>query len=188
MSPLIPNSLTERDLIQNCLNGDRKSQRDLFDNYAAKMLAVCQRYGRTNAEAEDMFQDGFIRVFTNLGKFNHKGSFEGWVRKIMINSALKIVSKKAFQKEKIGIEDFQEHTTKVIPEVFSKLSVDELTILISELPEGYKIIFNLYAIEGYSHKEIAKMLNIEVSTSRSQLVKARRTLQRKIKDIQKIAI
>ena len=94
MSPLKPNSLTERDLIERSLKGDRISQRDLFDMYSAKMLAVCQRYTRHRAEAEDMFQEGFIRVFSNLDKFKYDGSFEGWVRRIMINTALKSIKKK----------------------------------------------------------------------------------------------
>ena len=188
MSPLKPNSLTERDLIERSLKGDRISQRDLFDMYSAKMLAVCQRYARHSAEAEDMFQEGFIRVFANLDKFKYNGSFEGWVRRIMINTSLKSIKKKSFKNESIGIEDFQEKENKIAPEVFSKLSVDDLLSLIDDLPDGYKIVFNLYAIEGYSHKEIAEALNIEVSTSRSQLVKARRMLQRKIEDLQKIAV
>lgn len=188
MSPLKPNSLTERDLIERSLKGDRISQRDLFDTYAAKMLAVCERYARHKAEAEDMFQEGFIRVFANLDKFKSDGSFEGWIRRIMINTALKNVKKKSFKNEIIGLEDFQEKDNKIAPEVFSKLSVDDLLSLIDDLPDGYKIVFNLYAIEGYSHKEIAEVLDIEVSTSRSQLVKARRMLQRKIEDLQKIAV
>lgn len=188
MSPLIPNSLTERDLIRLCLKGDRASQKGLFDMYSAKMLAVCRRYARTNAEAEDMFQEGFIKVFKNLDKFKNEGSFEGWIRRIMVNTSLKTVAKKSFQNENIGIEEFQQKENKIAPEVFSKLSVDDLLKLVQELPEGYKIVFNLYAIEGYPHKEIAKMLNIEISTSRSQLVKARRMLQRKIENLHKIAV
>ncbi len=188
MSPLIPNSLTERDLIKQSLKGDRTSQRDLFDMYSAKMLAVCKRFARHNAEAEDMFQEGFIKVFTNLSKYTGEGSFEGWVRRIMVNTSLKSVSKMSFKNESIGIEDHQQKENKLAPEVFSKLSVDDLMTLVNDLPEGYKIVFNLYAIEGFSHKEIAEMLKIEVSTSRSQLLKARRTLQKKIEDLQKIAV
>lgn len=188
MSPLKPNSLTERDLIERSLKGDKTSQRDLFDMYSAKMMAVCNRYARHSAEAEDMFQDGFIKVFTNLSKYSGEGSFEGWIRRIMVNTSLKSIAKLSFKNENIGLEDYQEKDNKIAPEVFSKLSVDDLMTLVNDLPEGYKIVFNLYAIEGYSHKEIAKMLNIEVSTSRSQLVKARRMLQRKIEDLQKIAV
>ncbi len=188
MSPLKPNSLTERDLIEKSLKGDRTSQRDLFDMYSAKMLAVCNRYARHSAEAEDMFQEGFIKVFTNLSKYTGEGSFEGWVRRIMVNTSLKSVAKLSFKKESIGLEDFQEKDNQMDPEVYSKLSVDDLMTLVNDLPEGYKIVFNLYAIEGYSHKEIAELLKVEVSTSRSQLVKARRMLQRKIEDLQKIAV
>ncbi len=188
MSPLKPNSLTERDLIERSLQGDRKSQRDLFEMYAAKMMAVCNRYARHRAEAEDMFQEGFIKVFANLSKYSGQGSFEGWVRRIIVNTSLKSISKLSFKNENIGLEDYQEKENKIAPVVFSKLSVDDLMTLVNDLPEGYKIVFNLYAIEGYSHKEIAEMLNVKVSTSRSQLVKARRMLQRKIEDLQKIAV
>lgn len=188
MSPLTPNSLTEKDLIDGCLKGDRTSQKDLFNMYAAKMLAVCRRYARHSAEAEDMCQEGFVRVFTSLDKYKNKGSFEGWIRKIMVNTSLKKISKKSFQNEQIGIEDYQENESMISPEVFNKLSVDDLLRLVDELPDGYKIVFNLYAIEGYSHKEIAEVLQIEVSTSRSQLVKARRMLQKKIEELQRIAV
>lgn len=188
MSPLKSNSLTERDLIERSLKGDRKSQRDLFEMYSAKMLAVCNRYARHTAEAEDMFQEGFIKVFTNLSKFTGEGSFEGWIRRIMVNTSLKSIAKMSFKNENIGIEDYQEKDNKLAPEVFSKLSVDDLMKLVNDLPEGYRIVFNLFAIEGYSHKEIAEVLNVEISTSRSQLVKARRMLQRKIEKLQKIAV
>lgn len=156
--------------------------------YAGKMLAVCKRYARHSAEAEDIFQEGFIKVFTKLESFNGEGSFEGWIRRIMVNTALKSVSKKSFQNESIGIEDFQQYDSGAAPEIIAKLSADDLLKLVDDLPEGYKIVFNLYAIEGFSHKEIADTLNIQVSTSRSQLVKARRMLQQKIEDLQKIAV
>jgi len=188
MSPLKPHSLTERDLIERSLKRDRTAQRDLFDMYSAKMLAVCNRYARHSAEAEDMFQEGFIKVFTNLSKYTGEGSFEGWIRRIMVNTSLKSVAKLSFKKESIGLEDYQDKDNKMAPQIFSKLSVDDLMTLVNDLPEGYRIVFNLYAIEGYAHKEIAEMLQIEVSTSRSQLVKARRMLQRKIEDLQKIAV
>ncbi len=188
MSPLKPKSLTERELIERSLKGNRISQRNLFEMYSSKMLAVCLRYARHSSEAEDMFQEGFIKVFKNLDKFKYNGSFEGWIRRIMINTSLKKVAKKSFKNEIIGLEDLHKYGNKIEPEVFSKLSIDDLMILINDLPQGYKIVFNLYAIEGYSHKEIATMLDIQVSTSRSQLVKARRMLQQQIKDLEKIAI
>ncbi len=170
------------------MKGDLKAQRELYDRFSGKMLVVCKRFARTNAEAEDMFQDGFIKVFEKLKKYNFSGSLEGWIRKIMINLALKKISTKAFKNETIGIDDYMERNDSVDPKVLDKLSVDDIIGLINQLPDGYRVVFNLYAIEGYSHKEIAKELGIEVSTSRSQLVKARRMLQEKLNDIQKIAI
>lgn len=186
MSPLKPHSLTERNLIENCLQGDRSSQKALFDMYAGKMMTVCSRYGRHQAEAEDMLQEGFIKVFLNLEKFNSTGSFEGWIRRIMINTALKSVTKKSFQNESLGIESYQLDKSKAEPKVTSKLGVDELMNLVAELPEGYRLVFNLYAIEGYSHKEIGETLGIEESTSRSQLVKARRILQKRITELNEL--
>lgn len=186
MSPLKSNSLTETDLIQGCLEGKRHAQKALFEMYAGKMLSVCKRYTRTQQEAEDILQDSFIKIFKNLHTFDYAGSFEGWVRRIMINTSLKLVSKKSFQNEKIGIEDHMHES--VMPEVFNKLSEEELLNLIDTLPDGYKMVFNLYAIEGYSHKEIAKLLKIQDSTSRSQLLKARRLLQTKVLELQKIAV
>jgi len=183
MSPLKPHSLTEKTLIQNCLNGEATSQRALFEMYAGKMMTVCRRYGRHQGEAEDIMQEGFIKVFLNLEKFNASGSFEGWVRRIMVNTALKFVSKKSFTNESLGIESYQLNDRNQDPQVFSKLSVDDMMHLVSMLPDGYRFVFNLYAIEGYSHREISELLGIEESTSRSQLVKARRILQQKITEL-----
>jgi len=175
--------LTEKTLIQNCLNGEATSQRALFEMYAGKMMTVCRRYGRHQGEAEDIMQEGFIKVFLNLEKFNASGSFEGWVRRIMVNTALKFVSKKSFTNESLGIESYQLNDRNQDPQVFSKLSVDDMMHLVSMLPDGYRFVFNLYAIEGYSHREISELLGIEESTSRSQLVKARRILQQKITEL-----
>ncbi len=128
----------------------------------------------------------FVKVFTHLCEFENNGSFEGWVRRIIINTAIKINQKKSFSHESIGLEHIKEDSTR--PEVFSILSEEELTKLISELPDGYRMVFNLFAIEGFSHKEISEMLNIEESTSRSQLMKARRILQEKVNELYIIAV
>lgn len=180
MSPLKPHSLTERDLILYSLKGDRDAQRDLFDMYAGKMMTVCRRYGRHDGEAEDILQEGFIKVFLNLKKYKFEGSFEGWIRRIIVNTALKYVSKSSFKKESYGIESYQLDPKPYAPKIYSKLNVDELMKLIDSLPEGYRLVFNLYAIEGYSHREISKLLKIEEGTSRSQLAKARKLLQKKL--------
>ena len=184
--PLKANSLTERQLIEGCQNRIAKAQKGIFERYAGKMLAVCRRYARHEMEAEDMMQDGFVKVFRYIDTFGSKGSFEGWIRRIMINTALKHCSKSAFKKESIGIEKMPENS--IDPNVFSKLGIDELMKLVTNLPDGYRIVFNLYAIEGYSHREIADALNIGESTSRSQLVKARRILQKKVEELANIAV
>lgn len=186
MSPLIVNGRTEKDLLKACLQGDRLAQRDIFNMYAGKMMAICIRYSRHKHEAEDILQDGFVKVFTHLAEFENSGSFEGWVRRIIINTAIKNNQKKSFSHEDIGLDQIKEDS--VGPEVFSAMSEEELIKLISALPEGYRLVFNLYAIEGFSHKEIGELLNIEESTSRSQLMKARRILQEKVHELYTVAI
>lgn len=186
MSPLFVNGMTEKELIKACIKGDRQAQKVIFSFYSGKMLTLCIRYARHRQEAEDIFQDGFIKVFKNLHHFEYTGSLEGWIRRIMVNTALKHNLKKSVANEQIGLESVTEETG--LPEVFSILSEEELIRLISGLPDGYRTIFNLYAIEGYSHKEISEMMGIEESTSRSQLVKARRMLQEKVIKMHKIAV
>ncbi len=150
------------------------------------MMGVCLRYTRHEMEAEDILQDAFIKVFDHIDKFEFKGSFEGWIRRIVINTALKNYGKKSFRHEQIGLESQPELPLE--PDIYAHLQEEELLRLIARLPDGYRIVFNLYAIEGYNHKEIAEMLGIQESTSRSQLVKARKMLQVMITDMQKIAV
>lgn len=178
--------MTEKDLIQACIRGDKKSQETLFRNYSGKMLAVCRRYARHHMEAEDLLQDAFIKIFRNLDKFQGRGSFEGWIRRIVVNTALKNIDRKSFTNEQIGGE--QDYEAGALPAVYGSLGAENLMQLIASLPEGYRLVFNLYAIEGYSHKEIAELLDIKESTSRSQLVKARKMLQEMIQQTQKIAV
>lgn len=186
MSPLLVNGRTEKDLLKACLQGDRLAQRDIFNMYAGKMMAVCIRYTRHRLEAEDVLQDAFVKVFTHLTEFESSGSFEGWVRRIIINTAIKNNLKKSVSHEDIGLDHIKDDG--VGPDVFSALSEEELIKLISSLPDGYRMVFNLHAIEGFSHKEISDLLNIEESTSRSQLTKARRILQEKVHELYKVAI
>ncbi len=178
--------MTEYELIQGCIREDRAAQRALFNRYAGKMMTVCLRYARHRMEAEDLLQDAFIKIFDHVKAFEGKGSFEGWIRRIVVNTALKNVSKHSFQKEGIGLEGVLESSED--PSVFSHLSEIELLDMIASLPNGYRICFNLYVIEGFSHKEIGEMLKIEESTSRSQLVKARNMLQNMVLKSQKIRI
>ncbi len=176
--------MTEEELIKGCIREERSCQQKLYKTYAGKMLVVCMRYTRNRQEAEDVLQDGFIRIFDNMKKFAFNGSFEGWVRRIMINCALRNFRKSSYQKEQIGIADDYDIPTDAT--IYDKLSEQELLKIIDELPEGYKMVFNLYAIEGFSHKEIADMMEINEGTSRSQLNKARKYLQKKLLEIKEI--
>lgn len=169
--------ISEIDLINGCKIGDKKAQRTLYDKYAAKMLGVCIRYFRDIDEAEDALQEGFIKIFNNIDKFRNEGSFEGWIRRIMVNTSLNYY--KSNLKHYYGT-DYDEVEEIVEDEKlkFDNLSVEYLLKIIQDLPEGYRLVFNLYEIEGYSHKEIAEMLGISVNTSKSQLMKAKRNLQK----------
>ena len=178
--------MTEKDLVKGCIREQRSCQQEVFRRYAGKMLNVCRRYARHQMEAEDLLQDAFIQVFDKVHTFKFQGSFEGWVRRIVINTCLKNYQKSSFQKEKIGIDNRPD--SPVAPEVFSNLGEEDLLELVAKLPQGYRVVFNLYAIEGYSHKEIAEQLGIGESTSRSQLVKARKMLQGQVLELQKIAM
>lgn len=186
MSPLMPDSPNLNQLIKASIDGDSKAQERLFHTYAGKMMTLCKRYAKTEVEAQDILQDGFIRVFTYLNTFESSGSFDAWIRRVFVNTALKQLSKKQQYFEDISEESF----TKVFDEAdaISKMSENEILMLLSELPDGYRTVFNMFVIEGFTHKEIGELLNIEESTSRSQLVKARKMLQDKILELYKIAI
>ncbi len=176
--------LSEKELIKLCLSNDRKAQQQLFDRFSSKMLTVCRRYAGKMIQAEDLLQEGFIRVYKNLHQFNFQGSLEGWIRRIMVHSCIKYVTKKINKTEFVELSN--EASISVKAEAFSNLSAEDLMQLISQLPIGYRTVFNLYAIEGYSHAEIADLLNIKTSTSRSQLVKARKMLQVNLIKLQKL--
>lgn len=178
-------NLTEKQLVKLCMKEDRRAQQEVFRRYAGKIFTVCRRYTRHRLEAEDILQDAFIKVFDKIHTFKMEGSFEGWIRRIAVNIALKNYQKKSFQNEQIGLESYQEESAD--PTVFAHLGEEELLKLIEELPQGYRVVFNLYAIEGYSHKEISETLDIGESTSRSQLMKARKMLQGKVVQLQKVA-
>lgn len=173
-------------MIQGCIREDRLCQQEVFQRYAGKMFTVCLRYARHKMEAEDLLQDAFIKIFDNIAQFESKGSFEGWIRRIVVNTALKNYNKKGFANEQLGLDNLPEPVLE--PSIYDHLNEEELLGLIATLPDGYKVVFNLYAIEGYSHKEIADLLDIQESTSRSQLVKARKLLQSMIEETQKIAV
>jgi len=142
------------------------------------MMTVCIRYARNQADAEDILQDGFIRLFQNIHQYRNQGSFEGWIRRIFVNASLKKYQTKKWSMEKSGLEHYDD--VSIEPDVVSAMSEKEILKLINELPEGYKIVFNMYVIEGYSHKEIGDLMGISEATSRTQLLKARKQLQKRV--------
>ena len=176
----------EYELINGCINKDARSQRMLFDRYAGKMMSVCLRYANDSMEAEDMIQDAFIKVFQYIGQFKFEGAFEGWIRRIVVNTAIRHLEKKKLHFK--DIDDNSQNAPQIDAQAYSHLGQADLMRLINQLPDGYRLVFNLNAIEGYSHEEIAEMLNIQPGTSRSQLVKARKMLQQQILQLQKIAV
>jgi RNA polymerase sigma-70 factor (ECF subfamily) len=170
--------MNEEQLVKSCLKGEKSSQRQFYDLYSRKMMGVCLRYANDVADAEDFLQEGFIKVFQKLKSFEFKGSLEGWVRKIIINSILDTLRKQ-------GNVSFTEHidlanSIEESSSIYQQLNAKELLKIIQELPIGYRTVFNLYAIEGYQHNEISKMLNITESTSKSQYLKAKEQLQKRV--------
>ena len=163
-------------LIQNCLKGDRQSQSKLYDLFAPKMFLICLRYCRNREEAEDILQEGFVKVFSYIHQFKFAGSFEGWVRKIMVNCALqKFRSKPQLHIVTHAATEALEHPVK--EEIISRLGTKELLNMVQKLPPGYRIVFNLYVFEGMKHQEIAQCLGISEGTSKSNLADARQILQ-----------
>ncbi|RXK51030.1 RNA polymerase sigma factor [Aquirufa rosea] len=171
----------EEELIEACQKQDRRAQHIVYQINAGKMMAVCKRYLGVGPDAEDALMEGFMKVFGKIDNFQGQGSFEGWIRKIMVNESLMKLRKSANRFD----QDIDETYDLGHPEdAFMHLGVEDIQNLILELPPGYRTIFNLYAIEGYSHVEIADMLQISEGTSKSQLSRARQILQNKLKELQ----
>lgn len=173
----------DQKLIKACLNGDGAAFEALYRRFAAKMLAVCYRYCHDRAEAEDLLQEGFIKVFEQLKKFRHEGSFEGWIRRIMVLTALEKYRKDTRERESSygRVADLDGAMQPVsADDIYSQLSFDELVALIRNLTPAYRMVFNLHVFEGMKHEEIAQQLGISVGTSKSNLSDARRTLQKQI--------
>jgi RNA polymerase sigma-70 factor (ECF subfamily) len=176
---------SDEQIINGCIIGDRKMQQLLYQRYSRQMFAVCLRYAKDHQAAEDILQDGFVKIFRNIGSFRKQGSFEGWVRRIFINTSIEYLRRSVNLYSIVNDEgeaiDIKDETT------YDGLHVDELLEMIQSLSTGYRTIFNLYAIEGYSHKEIAEMLKISEGTSKSQLARARQILMDKVYASQKVA-
>ncbi len=176
--------MDEQQLIAGCKSRNKLAQRELYEKYVRKMLAVCLRYVNDKETARDLMQDGFVRVFTAIDSYTGIGAFEGWLRKIFVNGALEYLRRGDVLKESTVLENTAE-LIQPNSNAISDLSAEELMKLIHALPTGFRTVFNLFAIEGYSHKEISEMLGITESTSRSQFTRARQLLQKQIKELYK---
>jgi RNA polymerase sigma factor (sigma-70 family) len=173
-------------MIKGCIGHNKQCQLLLFKQYAGYFMTICLRYAANEMEAEDMMQEGFISIFKNIEQYKNNGAFGGWMRRIMVNAALGILRKNRIQF--VDIDSVNYENTTIDSYSYSNLGKEDLLKLINKLPAGYKIVFNLNVIEGYSHDEIAKILDIQPATSRSQLVKARKILQQQILELQQIAV
>ena len=170
-----------KEIIESCVAGNERAQAKLYELFAPKMFGVCLRYATDSAEAEDNLQEGFIKVFKYIEKFRHEGSFEGWMRRIMVNVSLEKYRKQHYM---YPVEDIEIYEGNVFAnDILAEISVQELIALIQELPPRYRMVFNLYVMEGMSHREIGKEMNISEGTSKSNLARARDILQRKVKNL-----
>lgn len=168
--------LETKNLIRRCLAGESSAQGALYAAYKVPLFRVCLRYANDRAEAEDMLQDGFIKIFQDLKNYRGTGAFGGWMRKVVVNIALQHIRKRKKLFPSIDLQDVQEKF-QTDENIHSDLNAQALTQLVQQLPAGYRAVFNLYVIDGFSHKEIAEQLGITTSTSKSQLFKAKATLR-----------
>ncbi len=166
-------------LVNECVKGNARAQRELFDKFAGKMLSVCLRYAKNTEQAEDVLQDGFVKVFMKLSDFKKEGSLEGWIRRIMVNTALDQIRKEVKFKGDLDIEDvgYKLENNAFIEE---EMMAEDLMKLVRAMPDGYRVVFNMFAIEGYSHAEIAQTLGVTENTSKSQYSRARAYLRERL--------
>ena len=172
--------LTEEQIIFKCKQNDRKAQKMLYDKYASVMLGICMRYVKERAEAEDVMQDGFLKIFLKINQYSGKGSFEGWMKRVMVNTALSNYRKNLKHYNHLDVDEVNDLNLQDGTYTDAEYTKEELFNIIKELPDGYRVVFNLFAIEGYKHKEIGEMLKIDVATSKSQFSRARKLIQKKL--------
>lgn len=167
--------MTEEQIIKACKRGSPKAQEWIYERYAPKMFGVCRRYVKSMEDAEDVLVEGFYKVLTKIEQYGGNGSFEGWIRRIMVNESLMFLRKNNPLKNAVELEhiDIEENTTSIVEE----LKAQDILKLLNELPTGYRTVFNLYVVEGYKHREIAEQLGISINTSKSQLILAKRRLK-----------
>ena len=179
MTPERNQNIPESDLIKGCLAGNRRMQEELYLRFSPRMYAVCLRYAGNAEEAEDILQEGFVKIFKKLDSFRSEGSFEGWVRRIFVNTSIEHFRRKRYL---MPVTEKEENTIEgKYTSVLDELAEKDILALVQELSPGYRTVFNMYVVEGYTHKEIADMLGISEGTSKSQLSRAKVILQDMVK-------
>jgi RNA polymerase sigma factor (sigma-70 family) len=178
--------LDELQIIEGCAKHDRRAQQMLYDKYSRFLLGICLRYATDRAEAEDILQDSFLKIFFSIKDFSGTGSFAGWLRKVAVNTAITHYHKNLKHRYHIEIEEYVSVETGTSSFEESLFTSEELYIVMNELPTGYRMVFNLYAVEGYKHKEIAEMLGIDTNTSKSQYSRAKAVLRDKLEKLGKL--
>lgn len=171
----------EKEIIRLAIENNRTAQQKIYTQFSPKMLSVCRQYIKDIHQAEDIMITAFMKVFVNLKNFQHNGSFEGWIRRIVVNECISQIR----TQKKVNFLDDENFSENSFNNIESQFSVEDIQFLIDSLPDGYKMIFNLYAIEGYKHQEIATMLGIKEGTSKSQLSHARKILKEQILNLKK---
>ena len=171
--------MTDLELVEGCIEKNPKAQKELYNRFASKMMGVSYRYANSQEEAQDILQDAFIKVFERMTSFKKEGSLEGWIRRVVVNTALDNIRKTKKEKYNVALAE-AEYLASEKDFIIENLSAKELLQLLKTLPQGYRTVFNLYAIEGYSHKEIADQLNISENTSKSQFSRAKSFMRRLI--------
>jgi RNA polymerase sigma factor, sigma-70 family len=174
------NDMTEQKLIEKCIRNDSKAQAMLYNHYAPRLFAVCKTYSKSAFDAEDILQEGFIKIFNNLIQFKWSGSFEGWMRRIMVTTALNFNKKQRAFCQEDEIDNAAEKNAEE-PEPLAQQYFADLLNIINSLPKGYKKVLHLNTVQGYNHKDISELIGISTSTSKTQLMRAKRSMKQKLK-------
>jgi RNA polymerase sigma-70 factor (ECF subfamily) len=180
--------MSDHQIIKGCARHDRKAQKLLYDKYSGFLLGICLRYASDRAEAEDILQDSFLKIYFNIDDFSGTGSFTGWLRKVAVNTAITQYHKNQRFRYNVDIEEFTSSETGVSSFEEDYFTSDELYNVLNELSAGYRMVFNLYAIEGYKHKEIARMLEIDTNTSKSQYSRAKAVIRDRLEKLRTLKI
>ncbi len=175
--------MSDNQIIEGCVRHERKAQQVLYDKYSRFLLGVCLRYATDKAEAEDILQDSFLKIFFNIKDFSGTGSFIGWLRKVTVNTAITHYHKNLKHRYYVDIEEYVTTETGVASFEEDFFNSEELYKVLNELPAGYRMVFNLYAVEGYKHKEIAEIMGIDTNTSKSQYSRAKVAIRNKLEKL-----